>query len=108
MNDKTIRDISKAISDHIEPKIFPVINKTSLRGKDCIHVEFSGNETPYYAYGRVYIRVGDSDRKLSAKEIEKIILEKHKDTLRWDNTMGTIPIQNRGSVLIFVDDLCKF
>ena len=85
VNDKTIRDISKAIGDHIEPKIFPAINKTSLRGKDCIHVEFNGNETPYYAYGRAYIRVGDSDRKLSAKEIEKTILEKHKDILRWDN-----------------------
>lgn len=85
VNDKTIRDISKAIGDHIEPKIFPAINKTSLRGKDCIHVEFNGNETPYYAYGRAYIRVGDSDRKLSANEIEKTILEKHKDTLRWDN-----------------------
>lgn len=85
VSDKTIRDISKAVSDHIEPKIFPVIRKTSFRGKDCIHIEFSGNNTPYYAYGRAYIRVGDSDRKLSAKEIEKIILEKHKDTLRWDN-----------------------
>lgn len=85
VNDKTIRDISKAIGDHIEPKIFPAINKTSLRGKDCIHVEFNGNETPYYAYGRAYIRVGDSVRKLSAKEIEKTILGKHKDILRWDN-----------------------
>ncbi|RPH51741.1 MAG: ATP-binding protein [Desulfobacteraceae bacterium] len=85
VNEKTIRDISKAIGDQIEPKIFPAINKTSLRGKDCIHVEFNGNEAPYYAYGRAYIRVGDSDRKLSAKEIEKTIIGKYKDILRWDN-----------------------
>lgn len=48
VSDKTIRDITKAIGDHIEPKIYPAIKKISLRGKDCIHVEFSGNETPYY------------------------------------------------------------
>ena len=45
VSDKTIRDISKAIGDHIEPKIYPAIKKTSLRGKGCIYVEFSGNET---------------------------------------------------------------
>ena len=85
ISDKTLTDIAKAISDHIEPEIFPVIQDVNLSGKECIHVEFHGNEAPYYAYGRAYIRVGDSNRQLSAKEIENIILEKNKDKLRWDN-----------------------
>jgi hypothetical protein len=58
---QTIRDVSKTIADHIEPKIYPKIKKTSLDGADCIHIEFQGNNSPYYAYGRAYIRVGDED-----------------------------------------------
>ncbi|MEA1933171.1 MAG: ATP-binding protein [Thermodesulfobacteriota bacterium] len=85
ISDKTLRDIAKAIGDHIEPEIFPVIQNINLRGKECVQVEFRGNEVPYYAYGRAYARVGDSNRQLSAKEIQNIILEKNKDRLRWDN-----------------------
>ena len=39
--EKTIRDISKAVSDNIEPKIFPKINEVILKGKNCVQVEFS-------------------------------------------------------------------
>ncbi|MCK4468497.1 MAG: putative DNA binding domain-containing protein, partial [Desulfobacterales bacterium] len=85
ISDKTLRNIAKAIGDHIEPEIFPVIQNVNLRGKECIHVTFHGNEIPYFAYGRAYIRVGTSNRHLSAKEIENVILEKSSGLLRWDN-----------------------
>jgi len=81
---KTLRDISKTISDHIEPKIYPKINKEKIKDKDCVVIEFSGNNIPYYAYGRAYKRVADEDRLMSAKEVEKLILEKNKDKLMWD------------------------
>jgi len=65
----------------------PELRQTHVRiyDKECIHVTFHGNEAPYYAYGRAYTRVGDSNRQLSAKEVENIILEKNKERLRWDN-----------------------
>jgi ATP-dependent DNA helicase RecG len=81
---KTIRDISQAISNHIEPKSYPTIDKVVLDDKECILVEFEGTETPYYAFGRAYMRVGDEDRQLSSKELESLILRKNKDKLRWD------------------------
>ena len=84
VNEKTLREISQQISAKIEPKVFPRINEIILENKKCIHVEFSGNEQPYYAYGRAYVRVADEDRLISAKELEKIILEKNKEKLRWD------------------------
>ena len=49
-------------------------------------VEFSGNDCPYYAFGRAYIRVGDEDRKLSAKEIENMILR--KSAVKWDSKIS--------------------
>ena len=87
VTENTIREISKTISDNIEPKIFPKINEITFEGKRCVRVEFSGENVPYFAYGRAYIRVGDEDRQLSAKEIEKIILEKNKDRMAWDKEM---------------------
>ena len=84
VSDKTIRDVSKAIADHIEPRIYPVVEHVEIDGKACVKVQAEGGEHPYYAYGRAYIRVGDEDRQLSAKELEKLILEKNRDRLRWD------------------------
>ncbi|MBI5872505.1 putative DNA binding domain-containing protein, partial [archaeon] len=84
VTENTLREISRAISEHIEPKIFPKINEVTLEGKSCIRVEFAGNNLPYYAYGRAHIRVGDEDRQISAKELERLILDKNRDKLRWD------------------------
>jgi len=85
VTENTIRGISQVISEHIEPKIFPQINNLLIEGKSCAKVEFDGIEKPYFAYGRAYIRVGDEDKQLSAKELENIFVRKNKDKLRWDN-----------------------
>jgi len=84
ITEKTIRDVSKSFADHIEPKIYPHINRFVIDGKTCIKVRFKGNDIPYFAYGRAYIRVADEDRQLSAKELEVLIIRKNKDKLRWD------------------------
>lgn len=85
VSEQTIREVSRAIAEGIEPKIYPKISKVVLDGKSCVHVEFRGQEVPYYAYGRPYMRVGDENRQLSAKELENLILHKNRDKLRWDN-----------------------
>ena len=82
--EKTVRDVTKSISEHIEPKVYPVVEQTTVNGRQCIRVQVEGAEHPYYAYGRAYIRVGDEDRQLSAKELERLILDKNRDRLRWD------------------------
>lgn len=81
---KTIRDVSKAISEHIEPRIYPKVEKVEIESRDCVKVEFSGDEIPYFAYGRAYIRVGDEDRQLSAKELENMFVRKNRDHLSWE------------------------
>lgn len=86
ITDKTIRDVSKAISDNIEPKIYPAIRQVSIDDKSCIHVNFEGEDVPYFAYGRAYIRVGDEDKKVSAKELEKFIIKKNNIT--WDSALS--------------------
>lgn len=90
ITENTIREVSKAISDFLEPKIYPKINRVNISGRWCLHIEFSGEEAPYYAFGRAYMRVGDEDRQLSAKEIENMIIRKNKNHLRWDDKVSEI------------------
>ena len=73
VSEKTLRDISQAISNHIEPKVFPQITKEKHGDYNYIKVKFRGDDKPYFAYGRVYLRVADEDKQLSPKEIEKLI-----------------------------------
>lgn len=88
ISEKTIRDVSKTIADNIEPKTFPEIKKVKIDGKECIHVVFSGRETPYFAFGRAYIRVGDEDRQISGRELEQLILKKNRNEMLWDNQIS--------------------
>jgi ATP-dependent DNA helicase RecG len=85
VTEKTLRDISQAITAHIEPKIFPHITLETLTGKTCVKVAFTGKEAPYFAYGRAYMRVADEDRHLTAKELENLIFARNREALRWDN-----------------------
>ncbi|MDR1996781.1 MAG: putative DNA binding domain-containing protein [Candidatus Margulisbacteria bacterium] len=104
ISEKTIRDISRAIAEHLEPKVYPVITRLAVAAKQCLKLEFSGQTMPYFAYGRAYIRVGDEDRKLSAKELENIILEKHRKNLAWD----TEPLKKAGLADLSAAKLKKF
>lgn len=42
VSDKTLRDISQAIRNHIEPKIFPEINRVIMDEKEVVEVKFEG------------------------------------------------------------------
>ena len=85
ISEKTLRDISKTISDSIEPKIYSEISKVNIEGKSCVEVQFQGSNIPYFAFVRARIRVSDEDRQLSAKEIERLILKKNIDKIRWES-----------------------
>ena len=88
VSDKTLRDISQAVSNHIEPQLFPKIELVYLDDKQCIRVEFTGDETPYFAYRRAYIRVADEDKVMSPSELEDFILKKNTGREAWDSAFS--------------------
>ena len=100
VNEKTLRDLSQAIAAHIEPKIFPKISGVTLSGKRCIKIEFKGDDTPYFAYGRAFIRVADEDRQLSVKQLKDFIAAQSRETLRWDNQPGSFTLGDLDSAKI--------
>ena len=93
VNEKTLRDVSQAIAAHIEPAIYPHISRQVVDGKPCLKVETEGWQSPYFAYGRAYIRVADEDKKLSASELQSLILERNRDALRWDNEPSGLTLE---------------
>ena len=79
----TLHDISKAISDWIEPKIYPDIQIKKIQGKDCIIVKVSGHDAVYSARGRYYLRMGEEDKKLSVDELRHLVEKKNNYAYSW-------------------------
>lgn len=91
---KTLRYISEVISNKIEPKIYPKISNVKIEDKDCILVEFEGEDVPYFADGRAYIRVSDRDQKLSIAEMRKIFLKTENESGSWDSRISDKTIED--------------
>ena len=90
----TLRDVSRTITDHIEPKIFPIVEKVILEGKECIKVEFEGIDIPYFANGRAFIRVSDEDKKITQTELKKMIIQTERKNNKWEELPSNITIDD--------------
>lgn len=101
--ENTLRDVTRTITENIESKIYPVVEKILLDGKECIKVSFEGEDIPYFAYGRTYMRVGDEDRKLSQREIKRIILNNEEKLNRWEDKISDISLED-----VSEDTIMKF
>ena len=88
VGEDTLRDISQAIHNHLEPKIYPKIELVYLDDKPCIRIELHGDETPYFAFGRAYIRVADEDRVMTPTELEVFFLRKGAGCDKWDSELS--------------------
>jgi len=88
VSDKTLRETSQAVSNHLEPKVYPKIAEVIVDNRHCVHVEFTGDDAPYLAYGRAYIRVADEDKQMSSAELEAFILRKNANRDSWDSNLS--------------------
>ncbi len=61
VSESSLRDVSRSVYESIRPQIYPAIEEVVLDGKHLIKVEFNGNNTPYSAAGRYYLRTSDKD-----------------------------------------------
>lgn len=77
VSDKTLRDVSQAVGNHIEPRIYPQIERLETPdGRAYVKVTFSGGERPYACDGRYRIRSADEDVPMSASALEDMMLER--------------------------------
>lgn len=76
ITDSTIRDVSRKIFEAIKPQIFPTVFVETISGTEVIRVDFEGNDIPYSAFGKYYIRTADEDRELNPAELRKLMIGK--------------------------------
>ncbi|MBR3154616.1 MAG: putative DNA binding domain-containing protein [Lachnospiraceae bacterium] len=74
ITDSTLRDVSRKIFESIRPQIIPTVTTDMIDGNEVIVVEFQGDDVPYSAFGKYYIRIADEDRELTPAELRKIMI----------------------------------
>lgn len=86
ISDSTKKDISRIISESIEPQISPTIETLMIGQKEIIKVSFSGHNRPYSVNGKYLIRVGTENRRMSQDELKRLI--KNDDySSRWETEL---------------------
>ena len=98
----TIKDVTQAVVDNTESKVYPKVEVRQIDGRKCIVVEAHGNEGLYFAYGRAYIRVGESDKSMSPQEIETRILNRKKFLWEKEISEKTLADVNEDTVKEFM------
>ena len=71
VSESSLRDVSRNVFESIKPQIYPAITEVVLEDKHLIKVEFSGDHTPYSAFGRYYLRIADEDREVTPEELKE-------------------------------------
>ena len=71
VSESSLRDVSRTIYESIRPQIYPAIEEVVLDGRHLIKVEFSGENAPYSATGRYYLRTADEDREVAPEELKE-------------------------------------
>ncbi len=82
----TLRDVSQKLTSNIKPQIYPTIEMVNIDYKDCIRVQFEGDNIPYFAYGKAYIRVADECKQISPEELESLFKKKRGIASPWDSS----------------------
>lgn len=80
----TTSDISKAIKNNLKPRITPQIEVLNEQGKEIIKVVVRGEDVPYSAYDRYYIRSDDEDLIMTNTQLEQYFLNKNYDYSKWE------------------------
>ncbi|HOX08882.1 MAG TPA: ATP-binding protein [Planctomycetota bacterium] len=100
IGDATLREVSRTISEHIEPKVYPTVKFHVMDDKPCILVEFDGEDSPYFAYGRAYMRVADEDRQLAPGAIERLMARKRRYRSGWEGEASDAPVAAVGTQVV--------
>lgn len=76
IGDRTLREISQGIANAIKPQIVPTIIMELCDDKNVIKVTVEGDEKPYSAYGKYYMRSADEDREITPQQLRNLMLSK--------------------------------
>ena len=78
VGDRTLRDISQAIANHLKPQVIPSITLELVEERNTIKITVSGSNSPYSAYGKYYMRSADEDRELTPEQLKVLMLKREE------------------------------
>ena len=82
---RTIADITHEIQNNLKPLPYRVQIKDEVaEDKKIIHATVEGNDTPYSAYGRYYVRINDADIVMSSSQLENFFAKKDNTYSKWE------------------------
>ena len=94
VTEETLRQVSQKIKNFIEPKIYPEVRRVVLDGRECVHVRFSGTQTPYFVYNIARMRVADEDIVMTREEITQLLLQSGREGNRWESLVSNKTIDD--------------
>lgn len=80
----TLRNIEHKIRQSICPAIVPTIKTITKKNKDVIKIVAKGEDTPYSAFHKYYIRINDSDTYMPNNVLESYFRNKEFDYSKWE------------------------
>lgn len=84
IGDQTTQDISREIKNRLKPRITPTIKILDFDGKKVISVYAQGEDVPYSAYDRYYIRSDDEDNIMTSEQLEHFFTDRNYDYSQWE------------------------
>ncbi len=85
VSESSLRDVSRFVYEFIKPQIYPMIQEEVLDDRHVIKIEFHGEDYPYSAAGRYYLRTADEDREVTPAELRQFfIANEYKE--KWEKT----------------------
>ncbi len=85
IGEQTTQDISREIKNKIKPRITPKIEILDIEEKKIISVSVQGEDLPYSAYDRYYIRSDDEDNIMTSEQLEHFFIDQNYDYSKWEN-----------------------
>lgn len=76
VGDRTLREFSQAVANHLKPQVIPTISLELMDNQNVIKIYVQGTEFPYSAYGKYYMRSADEDRELSPEQLRALMFKK--------------------------------
>ena len=84
IGENTIAHIIQEIRNNLKPLPDIEIKEDKIGGKSIIRVSACGDDTPYSAYGRYYIRINESDNSMNADRLQRFFEEKEDNYSNWE------------------------
>lgn len=88
ITDKTTREVSQAIGNHLKPVIYPEITKEAYDGRNVVHVRFEGHLPPYTACNIPRIRVADEDLVMAQDIYDDMIRRRDDFRKSWERQVS--------------------